>query len=312
MFKLRRNTVKENGISKRKGVKSGFTLVELLVVIAIIALLMSILMPALRRVKMQAEEVKCKANLRQVGLIMFMFFQDEDFKMPDVWTAQDAPNHHLWTPDGLESTPRYDPWGTTNTYDAYWGTWFNSYVKDIDIFGCPAMTQFAEMLATDLIYSYNLAPGVDPKDIVKTAAFGLNAYLDGLNTNSVKTHSQIIICTDHVEPRNEQAHQAAHGDTFCMGVDTVNLSHYRRPPSGHAFRPDHYRGIFRHNIRKGGDYNTGGRAAVLWLDGRASAIDETTGEVDPRYPSGEAVPNRWYDPRGNDLDISRPTPPPTR
>ena len=45
--------------------KRGFTLVELLVVIAIIAVLMAILMPALRRVREQARMLSCSANLRQ-------------------------------------------------------------------------------------------------------------------------------------------------------------------------------------------------------------------------------------------------------
>jgi len=58
--------------------KNAFTLVELLVVIAIIALLMSILMPALGRVKKQAKMVLCQSNLKQWGLVFSMYTDDND------------------------------------------------------------------------------------------------------------------------------------------------------------------------------------------------------------------------------------------
>jgi prepilin-type N-terminal cleavage/methylation domain-containing protein len=57
--------------------KQGFTLIELLVVIAIIALLMSILMPALSKVKAQAKAVMCQSHLHQWALIWKMFADDE-------------------------------------------------------------------------------------------------------------------------------------------------------------------------------------------------------------------------------------------
>lgn len=56
----------------------GFTLIELLVVIAIIALLMSILMPALERVRRQARGVACKSNLHQWGLIFALYCDDNN------------------------------------------------------------------------------------------------------------------------------------------------------------------------------------------------------------------------------------------
>ena len=64
-------------MSKRRG----FTLIELLVVIAIIALLMSILMPALSRVKKQAQGVKCQGNLKQWSLIFAMYASDNNQRL---------------------------------------------------------------------------------------------------------------------------------------------------------------------------------------------------------------------------------------
>jgi len=243
-------------------------LIELLVVIAIIAVLMGILMPALRRVKEMARESVCKSNLRSVGLTLQMYLDDYNRKIPNTLHG----NRHMWhAPDGVT----YLQAGSS---DSYWGLYYLDYLKETKIFGCPSLQRAPE----GLIYSYSDYP--DPGKVIQHAAYGLNHHKrnrvqpKGRNTNEIHRISEFIYCTDHAEPRPE----CNITDGFHNGDNpgAINLTQYR---SGSRFAQ--YRQIFRHNIRYGDDDRTGGRANVLWLDGHVSALEETT---------GDDVPLRWY------------------
>ena len=76
----------------------GFTLIELLVVIAIIALLISILTPALKRVKEQAKAVVCLANYHQWGMAFNAYLQDNHNKFMGGWMSISQSNggHDIW------------------------------------------------------------------------------------------------------------------------------------------------------------------------------------------------------------------------
>lgn len=71
-------------------IQRAFTLVELLVVIGIIAMLISMLLPALKRARMSAQRVQCMSNMRQIGLAVQMYMMGNREYFPPIYRPSGA------------------------------------------------------------------------------------------------------------------------------------------------------------------------------------------------------------------------------
>lgn len=131
--------------------KSGFTLIELLVVISIIAVLMSILMPALTRVREQARKTVCSTRLRDIGAAFHLYRADNNDKLPPSWAFDDELDAGKADGDCR--------WFVRirNYYDLNRGG--ENSVYDFSLFKCPLMEDWSRKNAGGIsaagIYGYN-------------------------------------------------------------------------------------------------------------------------------------------------------------
>lgn len=166
----------------KRNMKRGFTLVELLVVIAIIAILAAMLLPSLARARQKAQGAACQSNLKQWGLGLTMYLDDNQsiFPLPKIATATPG------SPGYNENTPGWSNFADFHNAGQGDNAWFNAlptytggkplweiaaspgnFVNGRKIFDCPAVTQPPEFTDPNRVvfnYGMNLKgnTGMDP------------------------------------------------------------------------------------------------------------------------------------------------------
>jgi len=146
--------------------RTGFTLIELLVVIAIIAILAAILFPVFAKVREKARQTTCLSNLKQIGLGLIQYSEDNDEFLAKAWMGN----------NGYEPS---DPTGGPGNIKYKWMDEIYPYVKSTGVYHCPDFADDLSVGATGQFVPYQQLSGADAThygSYAMCAAYWDNAY----------------------------------------------------------------------------------------------------------------------------------------